>query len=155
MDQDNEFYYLKWGQAKYWKLVPYNLLTNVLILNTAASSRTYWVFATTFEALEAPFFQWEKVLQFPGHGRTIDNPGLVSEEFVAEENVNYCKDVSTSEGANADNRMVKMANLPLSPQEEEPSRVIQQGPLTFDPSPPTKEAEDVQLAAADNHAKLM
>jgi hypothetical protein len=63
--------------------------------------------------------------------------------------------MSASEGANADNRTAKMANLLLSPQEEEPSRVIQQGPLTFDPSPPTKEAKEVQLAAAKDQAKLM
>jgi hypothetical protein len=73
--------------------------------------------------MEAPFFGQERVLQFPGHGRTVNKPELVPEEFVAEENVNYWKDVSASEGANADNRTVKMANLPLPPQQEEPSKV--------------------------------
>ncbi len=73
--------------------------------------------------MEAPFFQRERVLQFPGRGRTIDKPELVPEEFVAEENVNYWKNVSASEGANADNRTAKMANLPL-PQQEEPLKVI-------------------------------
>ncbi len=72
-----------------------------------------------------------------------------------EENVNYQKDVSASEGANADNRMVKMSNLPSPPQEEESSKVIQQGPLTFDPLPPTVEAKDVQLLAVNDQAKLM
>ncbi len=74
---------------------------------------------------------------------------------MAKENVNYQKDVSASEGANEDNRMVKTPNLPLPPQQEEPRRVIQQGPLTFDPSPLTKEAKDVQFTAANDHAKLM
>jgi hypothetical protein len=82
---------------------------------TAASSHTYGAFATTFEAMEVPFFQQERVLQFSGCGRTVDEPKLVPEEFVAEENVNYGKDMSASEGANADNRMVKTANLPLPP----------------------------------------
>jgi hypothetical protein len=50
MDQDNEYYSLNWGQAKYRKSIPYNPLTNVLILNNAALSRIYGVFATTFEA---------------------------------------------------------------------------------------------------------
>jgi hypothetical protein len=117
--------------------------------------RAYRAFATTFEALEAPFFQCKKVLLFPGHGHTINKPDLVPEEFVAEENVNYQKDMSASKGANADNRMVKTANLPMPPQEEEPSRVIQQGPLTLDPSPPTKEAKDLQLMATNDQAKLM
>ncbi len=138
-------------------MVPYNLLTNVPILYTAALLHAYRAFATTFEALEAPFYQREKVLQFPGRGRTIDKPDLVPEEFVAEENVNYQKDVSASEGANVDDRPVKTANLLLSPQEEEQEllRVIRQGPLTFDPSPPTKEAKDIQLVAANDQAKLM
>jgi hypothetical protein len=124
-------------------LVPYNPSTNVPILYTAALSGTYRAFATTFEVLKAPFFQREKVLQFPGSRCTIDKPNLLPEGFVAEENVNYEKDVSASEGANADDRMVKTANLPLPPQQEEPPRVIRQGPLTFDPSPLTEEAKDV------------
>jgi hypothetical protein len=69
--------------------------------------------------------------------------------------VNYWKDVLASEGANADDRTVKTANLPLPPLQEEPSRVTQEGPPTFDPSSPTKEAEDIQLSAANKQAKLM
>jgi hypothetical protein len=105
--------------------------------------------------MEAPFFQQERVFQFPGRGCIVDKPELGPEEIVVEENINYWKDVSTSEGANADNRMVRMANLLLHPQQEEPSGVIKQGPLTFDCSPPTKEAKDVQLLAADKQAKFM
>ncbi len=122
MSLDNEFYYVHWGQANYQKLIPYNPPTNVPILYTAALLRAYRVFATTFKAMEAPFFQQERVLQFLGHGRTVDNPELVPEKFVMEENVNYRKDVLASEGANADNRTVKTANLP-SPQQEEPLKV--------------------------------
>jgi hypothetical protein len=99
-------------------------LTNVPILYTAASLRTYLAFTTTFEAMEAPFFQQERVLQYPGRGHTINEPELVPEKFVAEENVNYWKDMLANEGANADDRTVKMVNLPLPPQQEEPSRVI-------------------------------
>ncbi len=145
---------MHWGQAKYRKLIPYNLSTNVPILYTAALSRAYRAFTTTFEAMEAPFFQQERGLQFPGRGRTVNEPKLVPEEFVEEENLNYQKNISASEGPNADNRTVKTANSP-SPQQEEPSKVTQQGPLTFDPSPPTKEATVVQLSAADKQAKLM
>jgi hypothetical protein len=105
-------------------LVPYNPLTNVLFTYTAALLCTYCAFATTFKELKAPFFQWEKVRQFLGRGCTIDKPDRIPEEFMAEENVNYCKDVSASEGANVDDRMVKTSNLPLPIQDEEPSRVI-------------------------------
>jgi hypothetical protein len=94
LSQDDEFYYVYWDQAKFQKLIPYNPPTNVPNLYTSASLRAYRAFATTFEALKAPFFQWERVLQFPGHGRTVGKPELVPEEFVAEENVNYPKDVS-------------------------------------------------------------
>jgi hypothetical protein len=146
MSLDDEFYYVHWGIAKYQKLIPYNPMTNVPILYTAALSCTYHAFATTFEAMEAPFFQQEKVLQFPGHCCTVVKPELVLEEFVAEENVNYREDVSASEGANADNSMVKM---------EEPSKITRQGPLTFDPSPPTVEAKDIQLSAVNKQAELM
>jgi hypothetical protein len=135
-------------------LIAYNPSTNVPILYIAALPRAYRAFATTFEAMEVPFFQRERVLQFAGYGHTRNKPKLVPEEFVAEENVNYQKDVSASEGANVDDRTVEMANLPL-PQQEEPSKVTRRGPLTFDPSPPTEEAKDVQLSAADKQAKLM
>jgi hypothetical protein len=145
---------MHWGQAKYQKLIPYNLSTNVPILYTAILLRAYRVFATTFEAMEDPFFQRERVLQFLGRWRTVNGPELVPEEFVAEENINYPKNVLASEGANADNRMVKTANL-LLPQQEEPSKVTQQGPLTFDPSLLTKEAKFVQLSAVNKQAKLM
>jgi hypothetical protein len=154
MSQDDEFYYVYWNQAKFQKLIPYNPSTNVPMLYTAAYSRAYHAFATPFKALKAPFFRQERVLQFPGRGRTINEPELVPEEFVAEENVNYWKDVSAGEGANADNRTVWTANLPL-PQQEDPSKVTRQGPLTFNPSPPTKEAEGIQLSAANKQAKLM
>jgi hypothetical protein len=56
---------------------------------------------------------------------------------------------------NVDNKTVKTSYLPSPSQQEEPSRVIRRGPLTFDPTPPTKEASDVQLTAATNQAKLM
>jgi hypothetical protein len=135
-------------------LIPYDPSTNVPIFYTAALLRTYRAFATPFEAMAAPFFRRERVLQFPGRARTVNKPEFVPEEFMAEENVYYQKNVSASEGANADDRMVKTANLPL-PQQEEPSKVTQQGPLTFNPLPPTKESEVVQLSAADEQAELM
>ena len=56
MSQDNECYCMYWDQAKFHKLIPYNPLTNVPILYTAASLRAYPAFATTFKAMEVPFF---------------------------------------------------------------------------------------------------
>ncbi len=94
MGQDVEFYYVYWGQTMYRKSIPYEPSTNVLILYTATLLRAYHAFATTIEAMEGPFFRWERVLQFSGRGHTVDKPKLVPEEFVAEENVNYWKDIS-------------------------------------------------------------
>ncbi len=113
----------------------------------APSSHAYRAFTSIFEAFEAPYYCREMVLQFPGCRCTVNEPNLVPEEFVAEENDNYRKDMSASEGVSADDETVRMPNLQSPPQDEEPSEVIQQGPLTFDPLPLTEEGEDIQLAA--------
>ncbi len=83
------------------------------------------MFTSIFEAFEVPYYHQEKVLQFPGCRHAINELALVPEEFAAEENVNYCKDVSASEGVNVDDETVKTSkNLPSPPQDEEPSEVI-------------------------------
>jgi hypothetical protein len=69
---------------------------------TAPSSCTYHVFALTFEALEALYFCRETVIQYPRCRHTEDKSVLVPEEFVAEDNLNFFKDKSVNEGANAD-----------------------------------------------------
>ena len=84
-----------------------------------------------------------------------DEPPLVPEEFAAEENLNYNKNMSVDEGVKSDDKMVKTSNLPPPPDDELPSEAIQCGPLTFDPSPPPEEGEDIHLAAADDQAKFM
>jgi hypothetical protein len=106
------------------KTVPFNSTTNTPIIFMAPSSHAYCAFASTFEALEAPYFRRETGLQFPGCRYTDDEPVLVPEEFVAEENINFYKDVSVDEGLNADIKIVKMSNLPLPPQDEDPSETI-------------------------------
>jgi hypothetical protein len=124
MEQDDEIYILIWGKAKYKKLISYNSSSNVPISYRASLSCAYCAFTTTFKVLKANFFRREKVLQFPGRRLTIDEPNFVPEEFVAEENVNYCKDVSASDGVNSDGKTIKTSNLPLPPQDEEPAKVI-------------------------------
>jgi hypothetical protein len=71
-----------------------------------------------------PLFRRETILQFPGRRRAANEPALALEEFVAEENVNYRNDMSTSERVSADNKTVKTSNLSSPPQDEEPSEVI-------------------------------
>jgi hypothetical protein len=142
---------LNWRGGK--KTVPFQPMTNVPMFYTASSSRSYRAFAATLEAMEAPYFQWEKVLEFPSCRDLMDD--IVPEEFVAEENLNYNKEVSVDEGASEDDKTVKMSNLPSPPVDESPSEVIRHGPLTFNPSPFQEEGEDSQLAATNNQTKLM
>ncbi len=75
---------------------------------------------------------------------------LVPEEFVAEENLNYNKEVSVNEGVSEDNETIKTSNLPPPPADKNPSEAIHRSPLTFDPSPPQEVGEDTQLAATNN-----
>ncbi len=142
---------LNWRGGK--KTVPFQPMTNVLVFYTASSSRNYCAFAATFEAMEAPYFQREKVLEFPGRRDLMDE--IVPEEFVADENLNYNKGVSVDEGVSEDNETKKTSNLPPPPVDENPSEVICCGPLTFNPSPSQEEGEDTQLTAANNQTEQM
>jgi hypothetical protein len=63
--------------------------------------------------------------------------------------------VSVNEGVNTDDKTEKTLNLPLPPQDEEPSEAIRQGPVSFDPLPPLEEGNYIRLTAADNQAELM
>jgi hypothetical protein len=105
--------------------------------------------------MEALYFRWEKVLEFPGCRDLMDDIELIPEEFVAKENLNYNKEVSLNEGVLEDDETIKTSNLPPPPADKNPSKANCCGPLTFDPSPPQEEGEDTQLAAANNQTKLM
>ena len=84
-----------------------------------------------------------------------DEPAFAPEQFVAEENLNFEQDMPVDEGVKSDDDTIKTSNLPAPLDDAPPSEAIQRGPLTFDPSPPTEEGEDVHLAAADDQAELM
>jgi hypothetical protein len=144
---------LHWRGGK--KTIPFQSTTNVPVFYTASSFLSYRTFAATFEAMEALYFQQEKVLVYPGRRDLMDDIELVPEEFVAEENLNYNKEVSVDEGVSEDDKTIKTSNLPPLPSFENPSEAIRCGPLTFDPLPPQEEDEDTQLAATNNQTKLM
>jgi len=144
---------LHWNGGK--KTIPHQPSSNVPVFYTASSSTRYRAFAATFEAMEASFFQREKVLQFPGRRDLMDDIDPV--EFVAEENLNYRKnEMSEDEGVNEDDETIKTSNVP-SPvaTEEPPSEALHSGPLTFDPHPREEEDEHTTLAASDDQAELM
>jgi hypothetical protein len=154
---------LYWDQKCFQKSVPHCSLTNTPVFYTAPSLQAYQAFALTFEALEAPYFRQEHVLQYPGR-RPIATEGpfnpmdlLSREEFVAEENLLLNKQQkSVNEGVTEDNETVQTANLPPPPANDEPHPgVACRSALTFNLSPPLKEDEEFQLAAADDQAELM
>jgi hypothetical protein len=105
--------------------------------------------------MEASFFQWEKVLQYPGRRDLIDD--IDPAEFIAEENLNYKeKEMSEDEGVNEDDETIRTSNVPSpAATEEPPSTALRSGPLTFDPRPQDKEDEHTTLAASDDQAELM
>ncbi len=115
------------------KTVFFDPSTNTPIFTMAPLSCTYRAFATTFEALEAPYYRKETVLQYPSRHLMDDKPAFAPEEFIAEENLNFEKEVSFNEGVESDNETVKTSNLSAPPEEEIPSEAICCGPLTFDP----------------------
>jgi hypothetical protein len=78
------------------KTVFFDPSTNMPIFTTAPSSHAYHAFATTFEAPEAPYYRKETVLQYPGRHLMDDEPAFAPEEFVAEENLNFEKEVSVN-----------------------------------------------------------
>jgi hypothetical protein len=154
---------LYWDQKHFQKSVPHCSSTNTPVFYMAPLLRAYQAFALTFEALEAPYFCQEHVLQYPGR-RPIATEGpfypidlLSCEEFIAEENLLLDKQQkSVNEGVTEDNETVQTANLPPPPAHNEPHPgVACRGALTFDPSPPLKEDKEFQLAVANNQAELM
>jgi hypothetical protein len=154
---------LYWDQKHFQKSVPHCSSTNTPVFYMAPSLRAFRAFTLTFEALEAPYFHREHVLQYLGQ-RPIATEGpfnpmdlLSREEFIAEENLLLNKQQkSVDEGVTEDNETAQTANLPPPPANNEPHPgVACCGTLTFDPSPPLEEDEEFQLAAADNQAKLM
>ncbi len=143
---------LQWANGQ--KTVPFNKSSNMPIFYTVSSSCAYQAFAGRFEALEAPFFQRETVIQIPGCCLLREDSEIMPEEFIAKEDL-HCgaikkKSLEVDE-VDEDDNTVCTSNLPPPPEDpEEPDAFIQRGPLTFDPLPPLAEDEDAPLAAADN-----
>ncbi len=63
-------------------------MTNMPVFYTASYSWSYRAFAASFKAMEALYFRRKKVLEYPGRRDLMDNIKLVSDEFIAEENLN-------------------------------------------------------------------
>ncbi len=75
-------------------------------------------FATTIEAMEAPFLQWEIFLQVPGCTLLREDAKITLEEFVAEEDLHCGKRKRLiKDKVNKDNETVCTSNVP-NPNEE-------------------------------------
>jgi hypothetical protein len=148
---------LQWADGR--KTVPFNKSSNTPIFYTVSSFHAYQAFAGMFEALEAPFFQKETVIQIPSCHLLREDAEITPEEFISKEDL-HCgatkkKSLEVDE-VDEDNDTVCTSNLPPPPEDpEEPDAFIQRGPLNFDPLPPLAEDEDAPLTAADNQAELM
>lgn len=142
-------------------MIAYRTQSNVPILYSASSALAYRAFASTFEAMEASFFCREHVLQIPGLRRRDEAPD--EQEFIAEENVHFDGRGKTKENVAADDETIKTSNVPPTSDSEgdneEPmgdnDETTRMQALTFDPSPPLEEEEEIHLAANDDQAKLM
>jgi hypothetical protein len=141
---------LIWGQGAFHKTIPFDASTNTPIFFTSPKTSAYRAFAATFMALEAPFFQREHVLQVPGSCNLV-GPPLSEEEFVAEENINYLP----SPAREGENWKEKNSGTQAAEGDSPSAHVLRRSALTFDPSPPLKEAKEYSLSAPDNKVELM
>jgi len=53
-----------------------------------------------------------------------DEHAFAPEDFIAEENLNFEKEVSVNEGVESDDETVKTSNLPIPPNDKPPSEAI-------------------------------
>ena len=109
-------------------MVPFNKSSNTPIFYTASSSCVYQAFDSMFEALEAPFFQRETVIQISGRRLLREDTEVTPEEFFAKENL-HCgatrKQSSEVDKVDKDDDTVCTSNLPPPPEDtEEPDTSI-------------------------------
>jgi len=144
---------LLWGQGLFSKTIPSNDATNTPIFYTSPSPSTssYRAFVHTFQALEAPFFSREHVLQLPGR-RWLDRGSPPDPaEFVAEENFGFSS-MPPSVGDEANKRSCS----PLETvQGGSPLSAVVRNDLRYDPSPPLTEEDEYCVAAPNDQAELM
>jgi hypothetical protein len=149
---------LNWGKG-FQKTVPFDSTSNTPTFFTASSSKAYRTFTSTYEAHKASFFRRETVLTVPGLQLQREAAELDPDKFIAEENLHLKKDGGrqTHENITKDDKTIKTSNLPqrLSDMPTAPNKTVHRGPLTFNPLPTAAEDDDMQVAAANDQAKLM
>ncbi len=97
MENDAHSCKLFWGQGHFVKTIPFDNATNTPIFYTSPSTTGYCAFVHTFQALEAPFFSREHMLQMPGYRWLDRSAPPPPEDFVVEGNINYKKTTTGNE----------------------------------------------------------
>jgi hypothetical protein len=146
---------LFWGQGRFVKTIPFDDTTNTSIIYTLPLTMGYRAFVHTFQALEAPFFRREHVLQLPGRRWLDRDAPPPPEEFVAEENINFKKMTGNEGVVQANNDTVIAGNLPPPPNEAPHPDAVHRHALMFDPSPPLAKEDKYSFSAPNNQAELM
>ncbi len=152
---DDNHCILIWGQGKYPCSVPFSPTTNTPTFHSAPASYSYCAFIAVHKAMEAQQYQCKHVVQIPGLYPRMDK------EYIADDNLffdaqEHDKEMSVLEGARPDNKTVLMSNLTSSSINKNKDRHMERrGPLTFDPSPPLDNNDQVDLIAADEQSELM
>ena len=142
---------LFWCQGLFTKTIPFDDATNTPIFYTSPSTSSYRAFVHTFQALEAPFFSREHVLQLPGR-RWLDRGSPPDPaEFVAEENFDF----SSMQGNEGDDANKRSRSPLASVQEVSTPPAVVRNALRYDPSPPLTEEDEYCVAAPDDQAELM
>jgi hypothetical protein len=155
MENDAHSCKLFWGQGCFVKTIPFDDVTNTPIFYTLPSTTGYHAFVHTFQALEAPFFRREHVLQLPGH-RWLNRDGPPPpEEFVAEENINFKKTTGNEGVVRAGDNTVVAGNLPPPLDKAPHPDAIHCHLLAFNPSPPLAKEDEYSLSAPKDQAELM
>jgi hypothetical protein len=153
MESDKENCLLFWRQGKHKKTIAYNTKSNVPIFYTTSSSLAYRAFITTFEAMEANFYRREHVIQVPGHRRHVSPQE--EQEFIAEENLNFDGGDKSKESMSHEDVTIKTSSVNSPPDGEHETTTTRMRALTFDPSPPLEDEEEIHFVAADDAAELM
>jgi hypothetical protein len=78
------------------KTIPFNATTNTPLFFTAPSSCAHCAFTLILKPLKHHTSTWRLSSNFLGVGTLSVSLPFFPEEFVAEENVNFCKDVSVN-----------------------------------------------------------
>ncbi len=146
---------LFWCQGCFIKMIPFDNATNTQIFYTLPLTTGYRAFVHTFQALEAPFFQREHVLQLPGCRWLDCDAPAPPEEFMAEEDINYKKMMGNEGVVQANNDTVVAGNLPPPPDEAPHPDAVHCHVLTFDPSLPLAKEDKYSLSAPADQAELM